>query len=127
MITAEDNERIAQRFYDAICRQDFGTLLRDIYAPNAEIWHNTDGLTISPAENVEAIKQLAAAVNRYRYDIVRRIDHEGGFVLKFIMNVELKSGEMMSVPVCGIFDIKDHRITRLEEYYDTAAILPFLG
>src|SRR6478672_13565950 len=65
------SEELVIRFFAAIEAGDLGTL-REIYAPDAVIWHNDDLLEQSVDDNLKVLQGLRRAVSGLRYDIVRR-------------------------------------------------------
>lgn len=117
-----------ERFFKAIEKGDIETV-RNIYHPNVEIWHNTDGLDRrktgqSREENVALLKALTKIVKDWEYDVWYREVTETGFVQQHVLRGELPNGEMLALPVCIIFQISDGQITRLDEYFDSAMSAP---
>ena len=62
MSAEEDVRALAQRFFDSVEAGDVEAL-RGKYAPEAQIWHNTDEIATSVDEN---LKTLAGFVQRIR-------------------------------------------------------------
>ena len=59
------------RFFAALEAGDIETL-REIYAPDAVIWHNDDLIEQPVEDNLKVLQGLHRAVSGLRYDIVRR-------------------------------------------------------
>jgi ketosteroid isomerase-like protein len=121
---ADSNETLARRFHDAVMRKDFVALRNEIYAPDIKIWHNHDGKETTVDENISALETVTKAFRSFSYTTQRFLDFDSGFVMKFVMDAELHDGRTIQIPVCAIGDTKDGRITRFEEYYDTAELAP---
>jgi len=62
---------LARRFFDAIEAGDFA-VVADCYADDAVIWHNTDRLDSSKAENLEVLANFVKNVIGYVGDIINR-------------------------------------------------------
>ena len=112
---------LVSRFFDAIERGDI-VAVRDIYAPDAVIWHNTDGKETSREENLKTLEGFVAAVPHRRYTDRRVSVFENGFVEQHLLKGRLESGKEVSLPACIICSVKDGHITRLDEYFDSAAL-----
>lgn len=100
---------------------------RTLYDPSVRIWHNTDGLTQTVAENLETLRQLVAVTTERRYDDVRRyaFDKGGGttgVVEQHVLRATFVSGRTLELTACLVIDVVDGRITALDEYFDSAAL-----
>ena len=112
---------LAKRFFDAIEAGNIATV-RAIYADNARVWHNTDGKETSREENIRTLEGFIGAVPTRRYTN-RRLDvFETGFVEQHLLVGRLANGKDVSLPACIVCEVKDGRITRLDEYFDSAAL-----
>lgn len=108
-------------FFDAIERGDIETV-QAIYAPDAIVWHNTDGIAQPVAENLATLANFIKFVPERRY-AERRLDvFDGGFVEQHLLKGKLRSGKEVSLSACIVCAVKDGRITRLDEYFDSAAL-----
>src|ERR1700693_5538676 len=65
------SEELVIRFFAALEAGDIAAL-REIYAPDAVIWHNDDLLEQPVEENLKVLQGLHRAVSGLHYDIVRR-------------------------------------------------------
>ena len=65
------SEELVIRFFTALEAGDIETL-REIYAPDAVIWHNDDLLEQSVEDNLKVLAGLHRAVSGLRYDVIRR-------------------------------------------------------
>jgi ketosteroid isomerase-like protein len=124
--TSESTLALAKRFFDAIEKGDIDAV-RGIYAPDAVIWHNNDGLATSREDNLKVLTNFIKAVPERRY-IERRVGaFDGGFVQQHLLKGKLASGKDLALACCIVCQVKDVRITRLDEYFDSAALAVFRG
>lgn len=112
---------LAMSFFDAIERGDIDAV-RAIYAPDAIVWHNTDGVAQPVADNPATLANFIKHVPERRYTD-RRLDvFEGGFAEQHLLEAKLASGKEVSLATCIICKAEGGRITRLDEYFDSAAL-----
>ena len=124
MNTSEDMLTLAKRFFDAIEKGDIETV-RGIYAPDAVIWHNNDGLATTREDNLKVLTNFIKAVPERRY-LERRVGaFDGGFVQQHLLKGKLANGKDLALACCIVCEVKDGRITRLDEYFDSAALAVF--
>ena len=120
----ENTLALAKRFFDAIEKDDIDTV-RGIYAPDAVIWHNNDGLSTTREENLKVLAGFIKAVPERRY-LERRVGaFDGGFVQQHLLKGKLANGKDLALACCIVCEVKDGRITRLDEYFDSAALAVF--
>lgn len=98
--------------------------VRDIYAPNARIWHNFDQAVQSVDENLKTLEWIHGKLDEIEYEIVRREPIPGGFYQQHILRGKLASGAEFAMPACAIVKIADGHIVSLDEYLDTAHTQP---
>jgi ketosteroid isomerase-like protein len=116
-----DAPALADRFFAAIEAGDIAAV-RDLYAPDAEIWHNTDGVVQGPDDNARTLSWIAANLRDVSYTEVRRSATDDGFVQQHVLVATNRAGDRVEVPACIVTRIADGRITRLDEYLDSAAV-----
>jgi ketosteroid isomerase-like protein len=120
-MTKDEIERLARGFFDAIEAGDIGKV-RDTYASDAVIWHNFDGRESTREENLVTLNGFIRAVPSRRYT-QRRLDvFDRGFVQRHLLAGKLANGKEVSLAACVVCAVKDGRITRLDEYFDSAAL-----
>lgn len=118
--TPEKSLQAAERLFTAIERGDVAAI-REIYAPDAKIWHNNDGKTQTVDENLAVLKWVVENIGEISYSDARRQATETGFVQQHVLRGRLKgSGKMFELPACIVCTVEDGRITRLDEYLDSA-------
>src|SRR6478736_2729048 len=86
------SEELVIRFFAAIEAGDLGTL-REIYAPDAVIWHNDDLLEQSVDDNLKVLQGLRG---------------------------RLPNGADVELHAAMYLQVRDGHITRIEEYLDSA-------
>jgi len=113
---------VADRLFKAIERGDVPAI-REIYAPSAKIWHNNDGATQNVDANLAVLGWVVANISEIAYTEIRRHATPTGFVQQHVMRGRVKSsGKELRLPACIICDVEHGRITRLDEYFDSAHI-----
>jgi len=117
----EATRQLAERFFNAIERGDLEAV-RNIYAPDAIIWHNNDGASVTADENLEMLESFIRNVPERHYTR-RRLDvFEGGFVEQHLLKAKLANGKEVSLAACIVCKVREGHITRLDEYFDSAAL-----
>jgi ketosteroid isomerase-like protein len=114
-----DNDELANRLFAAIEAGEVDTVAA-LYADDAVIWHNFDGIEQTRDLNLVVLAWMTRNVDRLRYEEIQRRHFEGGFVQQHVLRGETKTGAQLEVPSCLIVHIDHGRITRVEEYLDTA-------
>lgn len=94
--------------------------VRACYAPDAKLWHNTDGIEQTVEENMKLLGWMIRYVPVRNYQIVRREALADGFVQQHVLEANLPGGEAWTMDACAVVRIKDGVIVRLDEYIDSA-------
>jgi uncharacterized protein len=110
---------LRDRFFGAVTSGDIDAV-RACYARNAVIWHNTDGVEQSSEQNLAVLNWIAKNIKDFRYEEVRFQPTPGGFVEQHLTNGTAPSGKAFSISACIVCTVVDGRITRLDEYLDSA-------
>jgi uncharacterized protein len=116
---------VADDLFAAIEKGDIDGV-RALYAPDAVIWHNNDGVEQTPAENLVVLQWVVDNLADRAYEDVRRAEFEGGFVQQHVLRFT-KAGERREIPACIVASVADGRITRIDEYLDSAHIARITG
>lgn len=112
---------LAGRFFDAIEAGD-ASAVGACYAEDAVIWHNTDGLANTKAENVATLTNFIRYTPERRY-VDRRVSvFPGGFVQQHRLVGKRRDGVEVTLTACIVCAVADGRITRLDEYFDQAQV-----
>ena len=121
-----DVHAIAERFFAAIEAGDVAAV-RQLYAPDAAIWHNTDGVVQTPDDNARTLGWITANLRDVRYTEVRRAATDDGFVQQHVLVATNRAGARVEVPACIVTTVRDGRITRLDEYLDSACVTAIMA
>ena len=116
---------VAERFFAAIPKGDLETV-RAIYAPDAVIWHNNDGLSQNVEQNLAVLGWVVKNISGLRYEDVRRFPTPNGFVQQHVLRGSAPNGTKLEIPACIVCAVAGGRITRLDEYLDSAHIKALL-
>jgi ketosteroid isomerase-like protein len=116
---------LGARFFDAVLAGDLDTV-REIYAPDAIIWHAHTNAEQSVEDNLKTLLLVAQYIKDFRYENRRLQATEHGFVEQHVTRGTTPTGAEFSIAACIICTVIDGRITRLEEYFDSAAAAPLL-
>ncbi|MFC3069191.1 nuclear transport factor 2 family protein [Phenylobacterium soli] len=118
-MTAQDYVDFARRFVGAIQAGDTATV-RDCYAPDAKIWHNNDGVEQTVDQNMKVLDWFIRALPDRNYRVQRVEALPDGFVQQHVLEATLPDGEKWAMDACVVVRMKDGKITRLDEYIDSA-------
>lgn len=116
--------RLVQRFFDAVAQGDYATVA-NTYAPDVVIWHNFDNLAQSRDENLAMLSTMPQRLSDIRYDERRVEVFDGGFVQQHVLRATRKDGVRVAMPAIIICRVADGKISRLDEYLDSAHIAEF--
>ncbi len=123
MNNSNDVLAVAHRFIAALNVADVDAV-RDVYSPDARIWHNFSGQLQSVEDNIKTMLWMHKKLSNVNYDIQRLEVIPGGFMQQHVLRGVLSSGEKFSMPACAICMVEKGRITSLEEYLDMTHTRP---
>ncbi|WP_179043146.1 nuclear transport factor 2 family protein [Sphingobium lactosutens] len=119
--TAARIRAVADRFFAAVEAGDIEGV-KQCYHPDVVIWHNIDGLEKSRETNLQTLAGFVKRAPERRY-LERRVDLvAGGFVQQHVVRAVRHDGFVLTMPACVICKVEGEQITRLDEYFDTAAL-----
>jgi ketosteroid isomerase-like protein len=117
-VTAVEIETLAASFFAAIEAGDVATMTR-LYAPDAVVWHDFDSIEQSVDDNLVVLGWMIDRVAHRRYEDVRRVIVDDGFVQQHVLRGDAPGG-FLDMPAMMRVHVADGRITRVEEYLDPA-------
>ena len=94
--------------------------VRACYAPDAKLWHNTDGIEQTVEENMKLLGWMIRRMPDRHYRITRREALADGFVQQHVLEASLPGGDRWTMDACAVVRVKDGVITRMDEYVDSA-------
>ena len=116
---------LAKRFFDCVEQGDIDGLVA-CYAPDAKIWHNTDEQEQSPQDNKVTLSGMVTRILDRVYDNRRIETFPGGFVQQHVLRGTRKhDGVRIALPACIVCAVEGGKITRLDEYFDSARVAEF--
>ena len=124
MSTDAEISALAKRFFDAVEAGDIAALY-DCYAPSVRIWHNTDDAEQTRDENAEVLKGFVGRISDRVYANRRLEVFAGGFVQQHELRGVRKDGVAVRLTACVICQVDGGKITRLDEYFDSAQVAVF--
>src|SRR5690349_11092557 len=124
-LAAGDGDAIAtvERFFAALEEGDTDLLAR-IYTPDARIWHNDASGEQGVEDNLKVLRGLHAVVSGLHYEIARRFPMDGGVVQQHVLRGTLPDGSAVAMPAAMFLYVDGGRVTRIEEYLDSAQAAP---
>jgi ketosteroid isomerase-like protein len=114
---------LAHRFVRALNDKDEAAI-RQIYAPDARIWHNFDGKYQSIDENMRGMYWIHKRLSGINYDVVRLVELPDGYLQEHVLRGKLPSGDDFAMPACVICTVQDGRVVSLREYLDLTHTKP---
>jgi ketosteroid isomerase-like protein len=109
---------LCHRFFDALESGDVGTLT-DIYAEDLQFGYNATEKTSARDENLKAIKVGYAVHRRRRYND-RMIDtFDGGFIMRYTLDITHHSGRKTVLFPCLVVQRRDGKFVQMDEYIDS--------
>ena len=118
-MTADEILAFAKRFVDAIQAGDVATV-RACYAPDAKLWHNTDGIEQTVDQNMKVLDWFIRTLPDRNYRVTRREALSDGFLQQHVLEATLPDGTRWAMDACVVIKIENGLITRLDEYLDSA-------
>jgi ketosteroid isomerase-like protein len=125
--SAKESLEIADRLFKAIEHGDVNAI-KNIYAPHTKIWHNFDNIAQSVDENLAVLKWVVENIAEISYSEIKRQPTPAGFVQQHVLRGKVKSsGKPVAIPACIVCTVENGRITRLDEYLDSAQTAALRG
>lgn len=115
---AWDYELVATALMAALEAGDTDALAA-LYAPDVAVWHNYDRIEQTGAESVRTLAWMTRRVRGMRYENVRRVIVEDGFVQQHVMSA---TDPAFTAPCMLRVWCREDRIIRIEEYLDSADV-----
>ena len=112
---------VARRFLAALNAND-GDAVREIYHPQASIWHS-----FHPDDNVKTLRWMHRKLPKLHYDVVRLQALPDGYLQQHVLRGEMADGTNVALYACAICTVEDGRIVALEEYLDPSQVAALQG
>lgn len=118
--------QIAEELVRAVTTGDL-SLAGELYADDAVLWQNTTGRTSDKARALSTIQWLYNTVKELAYEDIRLQELPDGFVQQHRLKGNLDNGATLAVDACMVVRVKDGKILRVDEYFDSAAFAVLRG
>lgn len=115
-----------KRFFDTVERGDIEGL-GQLYSPDVKVWHNTDDYAQTREENLATLKGGLGRFKSREYADRQVQVFPGGFVQQHRLKAVRHDGSTAELIAAIICQVKDGKVTRLDEYFDSAAVARFRG
>lgn len=114
-------DELAERLTSSIEQGDIEAV-RELYDPDVVVWHNNDEAGQTRDESLRLLGWLVKKVSDLSYDDVRRQVTATGYVQQHVLNFTRADGTRAGLPACLVVecDLEAGRITRIDEYVDSA-------
>ena len=121
-------DAIADRLFSAMEAGDLDAVAA-MFSEDVAVWHAGDGKTRDKARALKVIDWFMAATRDRRYDVLARAEFGGGsvpgFVQQHVLHGAARDGTPYSMRVAMIIGVgPGGLITRVDEYFDPAALAP---
>ena len=117
---SEEALEAGHRLFHTVEHGDLETL-RDVFAEDAVVWHNTDEKLVDVETSIRNLQKIRSLATVFRYDDVRRDPTPQGFVQRHTLIVEMPDGRTIRDLCCCVCAVENGRITRMDAYHDSAA------
>jgi ketosteroid isomerase-like protein len=119
-VTDAEKRALCRAFFDAVVSGDVATIER-VLAPEMVSWQNARGTETPRDVLLRRIGGIAAAGNGFHYEDIVCEATSDGFVERHTACLTSPEGKPVRIPAVVVGLIKDGRITRIDEYIDSAA------
>ena len=115
---------VANRFLDALNAGDVEAA-RACYHPDAEIWHDFDGVTQTVDQNMQLMAVMGKRASRRAY-VIRRLEPiEGGYLQQHTLELTTLAGQDLVAEAVALVRVGDDGlIHRLDEWINPAPLAP---
>ena len=125
MAELDDIRTMATRFFDSIEEGDIAAM-KNSFAADAEIWHNTDELVGTPEQTAAVLTGMVARIKDREYAERRLTVFPGGFVQQHVLKGRRTHDDgVVRLPCAIICKVENGKITPLDEYFDSAHVAEF--
>jgi hypothetical protein len=121
-MSREENAELAQPLRKALEVLD-AEALGALYAEDAKIWHNFDGVAQTPAQNFKTFNWMKRKLKDFKVIDFRQDILDDGFLQHHVI---AGTEPAVSAPCLVRAWCSNEKITRIEEYTDSAAFGPLM-
>lgn len=110
--------QLAQRFHNALLSGDLDALAA-CYHSDIRVWHSTDGIEQTCAENLVSAGQFFSEISDRRIDDAWSRVFDDGFVQQHVLSGTAPDGQRLQLRCCVAARIAGGRIVRIDEWIVT--------
>jgi uncharacterized protein len=121
-VTKSEIFELAAALMAAVQRGDTNAV-KALYAEDVTLWHTNDRVNQTSADSIRTLAWIGRHVKGVRYEELRVVALDDGFVQQHVMRADSPKVDMpcMLRAWCA-----NGRITRIEEYFDSADSAPII-
>ncbi|WP_123024166.1 nuclear transport factor 2 family protein [Mycolicibacterium stellerae] len=117
---------LAERLFAAIERGDAGAV-EALWDDEVLVWKSAEPEDQTKKRALRVIFWFMDTTTERRYEILDRQYFDGGFVQQHVLHATGRNGGSISMRVCIVIKVGGNGlISRIDEYFDPAAIAPLL-
>jgi ketosteroid isomerase-like protein len=117
---------VADRLFTAIERGDADTVA-GMWDDDVLVWKSAEPEDQPKKRALRVIFWFMDTTVERRYEILERQFFDGGFMQQHVLHATGRNGGLIAMRVCIVIKVNaDGLITRIDEYFDPAAIAPLL-
>lgn len=126
-MTPDALEKLTQDFFAAITRRDWSDALERVH-PDGRAMQNISGEEVDARTLLTSMRGLVESLKSFAYENPRRILGKNAVVEQHDVRMAREDGRELVLDICIVlhFD-NDGRITRIDEYLDSAQVAAFLS
>ena len=117
---AGTNDELLDALFAAITDGDIDGVAQT-FDEQIAVWHNVTDRAVDRDMSLAILSHFVKTVDERRYEILERHHWPGGAMQRHIVHGRIGE-EPFYAPVSISFAIRDGRITRIDEYVDSAAV-----
>jgi ketosteroid isomerase-like protein len=121
-MTKSEITELATALMAAVKVGDVDTV-KALYAPDVILWHTNDRVNMTAEQSVRTLAWIHKHVKGVRYEELRIVALDDGFVQQHVMRAD---SPVVDMPCMLRAWCKKGRITRIEEYFDSADAAPII-
>jgi len=115
---ASDNVETVQEFCAAFARRDSAELLE--YFADGAVYHNMPMAPVAGKDAIKGVLDMFLKPAQSVEFVMLRIAGAGDAVLTERLDRFVLGGRAVELPVAGVFELKDGKITAWRDYFDMA-------
>lgn len=120
----DDSRKAGERLAALISRGEIAE--EGLYAPDAKGWHNTDEVWAPMSEAPLRMAAVRQIVPDFHAEDVVVHPFTGGFAMQYVFVGTSTAGKTVRIVGCIVAGVEGGRITRLQEYVDSAHAAPLV-